>query len=224
MVVWLGFSGRTAQRCALALSCAALAGGCGDDIFGSSDTTDTDTGDPEPTFDYSVCDAPLRDADCTGVDCGETQQARDYLQIMLEVVDEQHQSEHFVPTRAQYFNLTQELTIDYQLEVSWFRVATSITLMVPQSEDVLRQELAAHVQGWDLPSGVASPETISAEIEDCHEVLTYDPCRDNHVGFVARSSYDWEQPDCVYKSTYAVVSAATGQTLECVVEEEQPCD
>lgn len=205
-----------------------LALGCGDDSshpYSDDHGDDTQGQPPPPMVDYSGCDRTMQDADCVGMECGLTPQAQDYLQVMIEVVDDAGYGDELTPTKAEYFPLTNELSIDYQLQVGWFRVASSIALAVLDSDEILRQELAAHVSGWDLPSQVASPAQISAAVEGCSGLLSYEHCTDNQLDFVAHDRYDWEQPDgCVYKTTYAVVSAATASVLECVVEQEQACD
>ena len=197
--------------------------GCGDDPgpFGLAGTTSDDP--PPPMVDYDGCEEPMQDPTCEGVACGLTPEAQHHLQIMLDVVEDAGYGSEFSPTKAEYSPFTNVLSIDYQLQVSWFRLASSIELGVPQTDELLRQELAAHVHGWNVPTEVVAPEALSAAVEGCHALLAYDPCTDDHVDFVARSRYDWEQPGCVYKTTYAVVDARDARLLECVVEQELPC-
>jgi hypothetical protein len=203
---------------------AVLATACGDDFdpFGLDD--DTTTGEPEPTFDYAACPPPMRDPPCIGSECGRTPEAQDYLAIMLDVVAEAGRSDVFAPTKAEYFPLVDELHIDYQLQVSWFRFATTVHFDVPDTEELLRQEMAMHIDGWRVPLSVAAPDELSNQVEACNELLEYDPCTDNQPDFYVYDHYDWAQPDCVYKSSYVVIDAADASTLECAVEEPQPCD
>jgi len=203
---------------------AALSSGCSDDFdpFGLDD--DGTTGEPEPTFDYDDCPAPMQDPRCIGSDCGRTPEAQDYLAIMLDVVSSAGYAEEFAPTKAEYFPLVDELRIDYQLQVSWFRAATTVHFDVPDTEELLRQEMASHVNGWRIPYAVASPEELAAVVESCSPLLEYDPCTDDQPDFYVYENYDWAEPECVYKSTYVVIDAADASTLECAVEEPQPCD
>jgi hypothetical protein len=159
-----------------------------------------------------------------GSECGRTPEAEGYLAIMLEVVLEAGHAAAFTPTEAEYFPLVDDLRIDYQLQVSWYRAATSVHFDVPDTEELLREEMAAHVAGWRVPIAVAAPDEIEAAVEGCHSLLDYDPCLDNHPDFYVYEHYDWADPACVYKSTSVVVDAADASTLECVVEEPQPCD
>jgi hypothetical protein len=203
---------------------AVLATACGDDFdpFGLDD--DSTTGEPEPTFDYAVCPPPMQDPQCSGSLCGLTPEAQDYLTIMLDMVAQAGHADVFAPTKAEYLALVDELRIDYQLQVSWFRIATTVHFDVPDTEELLRQEMAAHIAGWRVPSSVASPEAIAGAVDACNSLLEYDPCTDNQLEFYVHEHYDWAQPDCVYKSSYVVIDAADASTLECAVEEPQPCD
>lgn len=207
---------------------AVLLTACSDDVFDplglDDDDDDTTSGEPEPMVDYGACDRTLQDPACIDAACGRTPQAQDHLAVMLEVVAEAGHASVFAPTRADFYPLTNELQVDYQLQVGWFRVATALHLDVPDSDELLRQELAAHVSGWDIPASVASPEQISAAVENCHAVLGYDHCQDNQPGFVVHDRYDWSQPGCVYKSSHVTIDAANASTIQCVVEQEQPCD
>lgn len=179
---------------------------------------------PEPTFDYSVCAPPLHDATCVAEQCGLTPEAQDYLAIMLDEVVEAGRADVFTPTKADYDPFVDQLRVDYQLQVSWFRFATTVYFDVPDTEELLRQELAAHIASWRVPSSVAPPEELAAEVEQCHALLEYDPCSDNQPDFFVHDSYDWVQPECVYKTTAVVVDAVAGSTLECLVEEPLPCN
>lgn len=202
-----------------ALACTA----CSDDFdpFGLDSTTAEP--EPEPTFDYSVCAPPMRDASCSPTDCGLTPEAQGYLDVMLDEVLQAGHIEVFTPTKAEYDPYIDELRIDYQLQVSWFRYATTVHFDVPDTEELMRQEMAAHIAGWRVPSTVARPEELSAAVEQCHALLEYDPCTDDHPDFFVHDSYDWSNPDCVYKSTSVVIDAQDASTLECVVEAPQPC-
>ena len=212
------------RRVGIVLALTTPTTACGDDFDPFGLDEDSTTGTPEPTFDYSACAPPLRDPQCTGSDCGLTPEAQDYLALMLDVVSDAGHADVFAPTRAEYDPLVDELRIDYQLQVSWFRLATAVHFDVPDTEELLRQEIASHVDGWRVPSSVASPEAISAAVSSCSALLEYDPCMDDHADFYVHDRYDWEQPGCVYKSTYVVVDAADASTLECAVEEPQPCN
>ena len=206
------------------IALAALSSACSDDQFDpfGLDSTTAEP-EPEPTFDYSVCAPPMRDASCSPTDCGLTPAAQGYLDIMLDEVLQAGHAGVFTPTEADYDPYIDELRIDYQLQVSWFRLATTVHFDVPDTEELLRQEMAAHIAGWRVPSMVARPEELSAAVEQCHALLEYDPCTDDHPDFFVHDSYDWAQPDCVYKSTSVVLDAADASTLECVVEAPQAC-
>jgi hypothetical protein len=207
-----------------ALAISALLAGCSDDFDPLGLGDDSTTGEPEPTFDYGACPEPMRDPGCTGSDCGLTPEAQEYLAVMLEEVAQAGHADVFQPTRAEYLALVDELRIDYQLQVSWFRLASTVHFDVPDTEELLRQEMAAHITGWRVPASVAPPEALSLAVEDCHALLEYDPCTDNHADFYVHDRYDWSQPECVYKSTVVVLDAEDASTLECIVEEPQPCD
>ncbi|MCX4241235.1 hypothetical protein [Paraliomyxa miuraensis] len=198
--------------------------GCSDDDGFFDDGSDTTEGYVEPMVDYSGCERAMRDSPCGMALCGTSAEAQDYLQLMLDVVRDAGHSSRFSPTVAEYYALTNELRIDYQLQVGWFRVANTLSLSVPATDDLLRDELEAHVDTWVIPSSVVPPEDITDEVEACHALLTYDPCQDHQLDFTVHASYDWEQPDCVYKTTYALVDADNGSTLDCVVEQELPCE
>ncbi len=208
----------------LAVTIALPATACSDDFdpLGLDDTSTT--GDPEPPFDYSACSPPMQDPWCVGSECGRTPEAQDYLAIMLEVVAEAGRSDVFAPTDAEYAPFTDELRIDYQLQVSWFRIATTVHFDVPDTEELLRQEMASHVDGWRIPLSVAARQTLTNVVAACNELLEYDPCTDNQPDFYVHDGYDWAEPDCLYKSTYVVVDAADASTLECAVEEPQACE
>lgn len=208
-----------------ALACIGavlLPAGCGDHFepLGLGDST---SGEPEPTFDYAACPPAMRDPSCTGSACGIGPEAQDRLAIFIDEVEQAGHAEAFVPTKAEYFPHLGELRIDYQLQVGWFRFASSVRFDVPDTEALLRQEIAAHVAGWRVPSAVARPEELAAAVEGCHALLEYDPCTDNQPDFLVHERYDWAQPECVYKSTVVVVDAADASTLECMVETPQPC-
>jgi hypothetical protein len=206
---------------------AVLLTACSDDVFdplGLDGGNSTSVGEPEPMVDYGECDRTMQDPDCVGTECGRTPQAQEYLGVMLEVVAEAGHASAFAPTRAEFHPLTNELHVDYQLHVGWFRAASVLDLQVPDSDEILREELEAHVGRWAIAPFVVSPDQISAAIEACHSILAYDPCEDNQPAFVAHDAYDWSQPGCVYKSSYAVIDAVDASTLECVVEQEHPCD
>lgn len=207
-----------------ALASAWPLAGCSDDFDPLGLGDDSTTGEPEPTFDYGACPEPMQDPSCTGSDCGLTPEAQEYLAIMLDEVAQAGHAGVFTPTRAEYLALVDELRIHYQLQVSWFRLATSVHLDVPDSEALLRQEMAAHIAGWRVPASVATPEALSLAVEGCHALLEYDPCTDNQADFYVHDRYDWSEPQCVYKSSVVVLDAADASTLECLVEEPQPCD
>ncbi len=211
-----------------ACSWVLLAAGCSDDgpLFGDDDDTGATTGSstPPPSFDYSTCSSPaLHAPSCSGSACGRTPEAEGYLAIILDEVAMAGYAGNFTPTRAEHFPLVDELDIDYQLHVGWFRAATTVHLDVPGTEELLRDEMAAHVASWQIPAGVASPDAIAAAVEGCHALLDYDPCEDNQPDFLVYDRYDWAEPACVYKSSYVVVDAHDASTLECAVEEPQPC-
>ncbi len=213
------------RRAVLATVGAVLLTACGDDFdpLGLGDGSTT-TGEPEPSFDYAACPGRMRDPSCTGSACGLTPEAQEHLAIFLDEVAQAGYADVFSPTEAEYLPLVDALRIDYQLQVGWFRVARTVHLDVPDTEALLRQEMAAHLAGWRVPSSVARPEELSAAVEACHALLEYDPCTDNQADFFVRDHYDWSQPDCVYKTTAVVLDAADASTLECLVEEPQPCD
>lgn len=211
-------------RCIAVAIAALTCTGCSDDEFDPFGLDSTTTPpEPEPTFDYSVCAPPMRDASCSPSDCGLTPEAQAHLDIMLDEVLQAGHADVFTPTEAEYDPFVDELRIDYQLQVSWFRIATTVHFDVPDTEELMRQEMAAHIAGWRVPSTVARPEEIAAAVEQCHALLEYDPCTDDHPDFFVHDSYDWSNPDCIYKSTSVVVDAADASTLECVVEAPQPC-
>jgi hypothetical protein len=203
---------RLAGTCTIA-SAPALAG-CGDD---------STTGEPEPAFDYAACARPMRDPSCSGSDCGLTPEARDYLAIMLDEVARAGHADVFTPTEAEYLPLVDDLRIHYQLQVSWFRLATTVRFDLPDTEELLRQEMAAHIAGWRVPTAVADPDELASAVESCHALLEYDPCTDNHADFYVHDRHDGAQPDCVSEPTLVVVDAADASTLECVVEAPLPC-
>jgi hypothetical protein len=201
-----------------------LATGCGDEFDPLGLDDGATTGEPPPTFDYDACANPLlRDPTCVGSSCGLTPEAQDYLALMLEVVDEAGHASELTPIEAEYSPWVDELRIDYQVQVGWFRYATTVRFDVPDTEALLRQEMASHVSGWRMPGRVASPAAIEAAVERCHALLDYDPCLDNRPDFFVHERYDWTQPGCVYKTTSVVVDAQDGSTLECLVEQALPC-
>lgn len=206
------------------LAALLLLTACSDDFDPLGLGDDSTTGEPEPSFDYSACARPMQDPRCTGSDCGLTPDARDQLAMMLDEVAEAGHADLFFPTAAESFPLVDELRIDYQLQLGWFRFATTVHFDVPDTEELLRQEMAAHIAGWRVPGMVASPAELAAAVESCHELLEYDPCTDNQADFFVHDRYDWAQPQCVYKSTSVVIDAADASTLECFVEAPQPCN
>lgn len=226
-MVWLTGSGLARVGLAKVMTGAmalGLAAGCSDDGSGGYYDGTTSDPDPEPEVDYSGCAPVLQDPLCMGRACGRTPEAADYLGIVIEEVDNAGYGGRFVATRAEYTPLTNVLRVDYQLRRSWFRVAYVLEMEVPDSEALLRLELQSRISAWSVPTSVADPEEISDAIESCHLLLSYDHCVDNHAGFIVENRYDWSQPGCVYKSTYVTIDARDASTIECVVEEEYPCD
>lgn len=210
-----------ACACVVPLGMLLLAG-CSDDAS-SSDGLDTGgtTGEPAPLFDYAGCPAAMQDTTCLGSACGRTQAAQDYLVIMLEVVADAGHAQYFTPTLAEYAPLVDQLTIDYQLQVGWFRAASTVRFDVPASEELLREEMAAHISGWQIPDSVVTPDALAAAVEACHSQLAYDPCEDNQRDFLVYDRYDGPPPAC--ESWSVVIDARDASTLLCEVQEPRPC-
>jgi hypothetical protein len=214
---WLGLGA------VIVAACVTAATGCGDHSEPPGLGDDTTAGGPPPAFDYHACAAPLmRDPTCEGRGCGLTDAAQEQLALMLEVVAEAGYATAFSPVEAESSPWIDALRIDYQLQVGWFRYATSVRFDVPVSEALLRQEMAGHVAGWRVPEAVASRAAIEAAVVGCHARLDYDPCTDNQPDFHVYARLDGAQPECGYE-TAVVIDAHDASTLACLVDEPRPC-
>jgi hypothetical protein len=217
----IGYPGR--MRGARVCACVVLLAGCGDDAASADDRGGSSTtGEPAPLFDYAECPPAMQDATCEGSGCGRTQEAQDYLAIMLEVVAEAGHATAFTPTLAEYTPLVDELAIDYQLQVGWFRAATTVHFDVPDAEEFLREEMAAHISGWQIPDAMATPAALTAAVEACQNALAYDPCVDNTIEFLVHDRYGAPQAECMNGSSSVVIDARDASTLACEVE-PPPC-
>jgi hypothetical protein len=194
----------------------ALVGACGER---AGDST------PESGhYDYAECSPLVAPPDCEGLDCAEDEAARAHLELLLDVVDRRGYADIFTPESAEYLPATNQLLIDYQLQVDWMRTWGFINLKVPATTPELRSKLEAHVDAWEIPDSLADPDDIVAAVEGCDPILEVDPCDDFWDDFTVHASHEWSMPGCVYKATYAIVDARTAEVIRCVVEEEYGCE
>lgn len=169
-------------------------------------------------FDYAACGSDLASPSCDGLECAQDPEARATLESLLEVVADRGYTDVFTPVWARSGN-TDQVIIDYQLQVEWMRVAGRIDVDLPEAH----AELEDHVDEWTVPEALADQDEVVAAVEGCDPILEIDPCDDFWPEFLVHPTHTEELSGCEIEVTHATVDPRTAEVTQCNSEETYDC-
>lgn len=183
---------------------------------GSSSTGEPESDIPGPsdTVDYAVCDNGLDDLECEGLACADDD-THGAASLLLEVAEDRGLAHVFSLSGARTLPDTDQLFLNFQVQVDWFRTRDTISLRLPLTDDELRAEFEAHLDQLEFPTAVAPFESVQASVQACFG-LVFDPCSDNWPDF--RVHVQRDGADECDEVTATVIDVETGEVLSCGME------